>query len=335
MTVSTLTIGNVSISPPIVLAPLAGITNLPFRAMVKRQGCGLVCSEMISANALVYGSEKTGKMLESSDKEKPLSIQIFGGEPEIMAKAARMVEAAGADILDINFGCSVKKVIKSRSGVDLMRDPERAKRILSAVRKAISIPLTIKIRTGWEPSGTQAFRIATIAEKCGVDALCLHPRTAAQGFTGKAHWPLIAELKRTCSLPLIGNGDITSPEKALQMMQETGCDGVMIGRAALYDPDLFRRTAHHLAGVRWHPATLAGHFAMVEQFSREMVAYYGEPIACKMMRGRMGTLVKGLPGASIFRRKMALIATENEAMDLIREFRQQLESQGVRFVSPG
>lgn len=334
MVASSFSIGHVRVSPPTVLAPLAGITNPPFRAMIKRRGCGLVYSEMVSANGLVYGSDKTLKMLECWAIEKPLAIQIFGGDPDIMAEAARMVQDTGVDILDINFGCSVKKVVKARAGVDLMRDPERSEAILTAVRKAVKIPLTIKIRTGWEASGAQAFRMASMAEHCGVDALCLHPRTATQGFSGKARWALIADMKKHCTIPLIGNGDITSPELALRMMEDTGCDGVMIGRAALHDPDLFRRTALCLEGGSWGPMTLAEHFAMMELFSKEMVDYHGEAIACKMMRGRLGSLVKGLPGSGSFRRRMTLVSSVDEARDMIRKFRGQLEAQGIEQVPP-
>lgn len=330
MSTSELKIGNIVISPPTVLAPLAGITTLPFRMMIKNVGCGLVCSEMVSANGLVYGSQKTRIMMESNTTERPLSIQIFGSDPDKMAEAARMAEEAGADILDINFGCSVKKVVKTDSGVALMRDPKRTELILTAVRKAITIPLTIKIRSGWEASGRQAFEIAAIAEHCGVDALCLHPRTAGQGFSGTAHWPLIAALKKNVSIPVIGNGDITSHEDARRMIRETGCDGIMIGRAAMSDPDIFRRTALFLENKPVPPLPLGDLFAMMKKFMTDSMQYHGEEIACKMMRSRLGFLVKGLPGCSAFRKSMTSISTEKEALELIDAFRCYLDSDEGR-----
>ena len=179
-------IGTLKLTNPSILAPLAGITDLPFRLLVKEAGCGLVCSEMISSNGLVHGSPKTLKMLSSQPEEKPLSVQIFGADPSIMAEAAQIVESSGADILDVNFGCSVKKIVKTGSGAALMREPKVTEKLLTTIRKAIKIPLTIKIRSGWEASGNEAIAIARIAESSGVDAVVVHPRTATQGFRGKA-----------------------------------------------------------------------------------------------------------------------------------------------------
>jgi nifR3 family TIM-barrel protein len=225
---------------PTILAPLAGITNLPFRRIAKRGGAGIVCSEMISANGLVHRSQKTYQMLDTHPDEKPLSVQIFGSDPAIMAEAAKIVEASGsADILDINFGCSVRKILKSGAGAALMKIPDKARAILKAVRNAIRIPLTIKIRSGWDASGKDAMLISQIAQDCGVDAIAVHPRTASQGFSGKADWAIIAEVRKSVSIPVIGNGDIVSPEDAIRMTDMSGCDAVMIGRAAIGNPYIF------------------------------------------------------------------------------------------------
>ena len=229
-------IGNIKLSGPTILAPLAGVTNLPFRLIIKKIGCGLVCSEMISSTGLAYKSLKTQMLLNSTEKERPVSFQIFGSDPELMAKSAEIIESLGADIIDINFGCSVRKILKSGSGAALMKTPEIAEQILISVRKAIKIPLTIKIRTGWDKSGTDALNILKIAENCGVDAITMHPRTAKQGFTGTADWSQIAVLKKAAQIPVIGNGDITKPEDALKMIFETKCDGVMVGREAMKNP---------------------------------------------------------------------------------------------------
>ena len=229
-------IGSLKIDNEIVLAPLAGITNLPFRLLAKKSGCGLVCSEMISANGLIHRSPKTLNMLTSELAEKPLSIQLFGSDPAIMAEAASMVEASGADILDINFGCSVKKVVKTGAGVALMREPELAEEVIKAVRNSIRIPLTIKIRSGWTASAEQAIRIGKMAEDCGIDAIAVHPRTASQGFRGFSDWNVIARLKKKLNIPVIGNGDIRLPVDAKRMKTQTGCDAVMIGRRAIGYP---------------------------------------------------------------------------------------------------
>jgi tRNA-dihydrouridine synthase B len=327
---TTFAVGGITVYPRTVLAPLAGITNLPFRAMVKNKGCGLVCSEMVSANGLVYGSNKTQNMMARNDGESPLSVQIFGSEPGPMAEAARMVEGAGADILDINFGCSVKKVVKTGAGVALMSDLYRSEKILTAVKNAISIPVTIKLRSGWDASGEQALRIAQIAQCCGIDAICLHPRTAKQGFSGKADWSLIARMKQRLSIPLIGNGDIVTPDDAVTMITQTGCDGVMIGRATLADPDIFRRTAHRLAGTPCPPLTLVEHMDMIRRFLDDSVEYQGEAIACPLMRSRLGFLVKGLPGAGAFRKELCALSTRESMRELIDSFEENLLSEDAR-----
>ncbi|MFW5902168.1 MAG: tRNA dihydrouridine synthase, partial [Thermodesulfobacteriota bacterium] len=204
-------IGSLTLSNPLILAPLAGITHMPFRVLAKEAGCGLVISEMISANGLYYGSEETREMLVMSPAERPLAVQLFGQQPEIMADAAARVQAMGADMIDVNFGCAVKKIVRNGAGAALMRDLPRARAMLSAMRAALRIPLTIKMRSGWDASGVQALELARIAEDCGVDALTLHPRTARQGFSGTADWRLIQKLKETVTIPVIGNGDLKRP----------------------------------------------------------------------------------------------------------------------------
>ncbi|MBW2172821.1 MAG: tRNA-dihydrouridine synthase family protein, partial [Deltaproteobacteria bacterium] len=233
-------IGGLALENPLILAPMAGITQLPFRRLVKEAGCALVVTEMVSANGLVHGSKKTADLLAIHADERPVSAQIFGTDADIMREAAQMVHGMGADILDINadildinLGCSVRKIVRQGAGVALMREPERLEAILKAVRSAVSIPATVKMRTGWDHSGDQAIRAARIAEDCGFDAVAIHPRTATQGFGGKADWSLITRLKDSISIPVIGNGDIREPNDVLRMQSETGCDSVMIGRASI------------------------------------------------------------------------------------------------------
>lgn len=317
-------IGPLTLENPTILAPLAGIGNLPFRQMAKAAGCGLVCAEMVSANGLVHGSRKTLAMLASRPEEKPLSLQIFGTDPAVMAEAARIVEASGADILDINFGCAVRKVVKTGAGVALMRDPAGAEKMLRAVRRAIHIPLTIKLRSGWDASGEQSLTLARIAQECGVDAVALHPRTAGQGFGGRADWTLIARLKAALSIPVIGNGDIASAEDALAMMTRTGCDGVMIGRAAIGNPWLFSQTLELLAGKAISTVDTARRFSTMRDFLRASVAHCGEKVACRTMRGRLGWFVRGLPASSSFRETIKRIESEEEALHHLAQYESQL-----------
>jgi len=317
-------IGSVRLDTPLVFAPLAGITNLPLRLQAKSFGCGLVCSEMISAKGLVYKSGKTETMLDSCSAEKPLSVQIFGAEPSSMAEAAAMVEASGADILDINFGCAVRKVVKTGSGVALMRTPGLARAILDAVRRAIRIPLTIKIRSGWDASGEQALTIAGLAEDAGVDAITVHPRTARQGFGGTADWHLIRRVRESVAIPVIGNGDVTEPADVVHMMAQTGCAGVMIGRAAFGNPWLFQQTLDHMAGRPVAPVALSARFQTMVDYVRESVRYLGEERACRMMRGRLGWFVKGLRHSSRFREAIKQIATEAEALESMRTYHRLL-----------
>ncbi len=317
-------IGNIKLDNITVLAPLAGITNLPMRLIAKEAGCGLVCSEMISSNGLVYQSGKTEKLLESAPEEKPLSVQIFGADPDIMAEAARIVEVSGADILDINFGCSVKKILKSGSGAALMKQPALAKSVIRSVRGAIKIPLTIKIRTGWEKNGDDARIIARIAETEGVDAIAIHPRMASQGFKGRADWQVISDIKGEISIPVMGNGDIVIARDAIKMVAETGCDAVMVGRAAIGNPWIFGQINALLRGRDFPETDLSTRFFMMKRFLRASVVYFGEEHACYMMRSRLAWFVKGLPHAKYFRESIKYLSTEKEALELIERYRESI-----------
>lgn len=316
-------IGSVTLSHPTILAPLAGVTNLAFRQMVKAVGCGLVCTEMISAKGLVYGSVQTRQMLASVPEEKPLSVQIFGADPAAMAEAAAMVEASGADIIDINCGCAVKKVLKNGAGAALMKTPELAEKIVKQVRRAIRIPLTLKMRSGWDASGEQALRLAEIAENNGADAVTIHPRTARQRFSGTSDWSLIARIKGRVSIPVIGNGDIRCPEDALRMFSDTGCDAVMIGRAALGNPWIFDQIHTLMETGTFPPVTPEMRFDMMQRFLDLTIDIFGEEIACKMMRGRLGWLAKGLRESTGFRTAAAGIQNKADAEALIRAWREK------------
>ncbi len=319
-------IGTLSIYNKTILAPMSGITNLPFRLIVREAGCALVCSEMISANGLIRNSPKTLRMITSLPAEKPLSIQIFGAEPDIMAEAAAIVDASGADIIDINFGCGVKKIVKTGAGVALMREPKKAEAIIQKVREAVKIPLMIKIRSGWEKSGRQALDMVKIAQGCGVDAVTVHPRTATQGFSGEADWSLIAAVKKTISIPVIGNGDIFCDEDALRMSAETGCDFIMIGRAAVRNPWIFKQVNARLKGEAVPEIDLSLRFDTMRKYLKTMIKTFGDKHACQIMRGRLGWFVKGLPYSSRFRESIKRISTEFDAVVVLKEYEDYLKA---------
>jgi nifR3 family TIM-barrel protein len=295
--------------------------------MIKAIGCGLVCSEMISANGLVHKSKKTHQLTNSTAEEKPLSIQIFGSDADVMAEAARIVESVGADILDINFGCSVKKILKSGSGSALMNEPERSRRILESVCRTVNIPVTIKVRSGWDASGRQAVDIAKIAQDAGAAAVAVHPRTATQGFSGTADWRIIKTVKQALSVPVIGNGDIIDAGDALAMIEQTGCDGVMIGRATLSNPWIFSQVAALMAGESCPAVNTAMRFDAMVHYTKAAVTHFGEKHACRMMRSRLGWLVKGLPNSSHFRQSITRLSSQSEALDLISAYRNHVAAK--------
>jgi tRNA-dihydrouridine synthase B len=324
-------IGSLTLANNTILAPLAGITNLPFRLLVKEAGCGMVCSEMISSHGLVYKSEKTFKMLASAPEEKPLSIQLFGARPGIMAEAAAIAESSGADVVDINFGCPVRKIIKTGSGAALMKTPDLAEKLLKAVRRAIRIPLTIKIRSGWDAAGDQAVHISKIAENCGVDAVAVHPRTAGQMFAGRADWSIIAAVKANISIPVIGNGDIMSAADAVRMLDETGCDGVMIGRKAIGNPYIFASVVARINKNEEPEDDPESRFNTMLRYLEASVKYIGEEHACRMMRSRLGWFTKGMHKGSQFRESIKHLSSEKEGIELINAYREELISSYLNF----
>lgn len=318
-------IGSLVLDNPLILAPMAGITELPFRRMAKEAGCALVVTEMVSSEGLIRGAKKTTELLTSHPSERPLSAQIFGSGPDRMKEAARMVESQGADALDINLGCSVRKIVRQGAGVALMREPERLREILKAVRKAVRLPVTIKIRSGWDPSGDQALHIARMAQDLGVDGVTIHPRTALQGFSGKADWSLIARLKDALCMPVIGNGDVRTPEHALKMQQETGCDAVMIGRAAIGNPWIFTQTLDLLHARDSRPVDLSTRFEGMLRYIDYAVSHFGEARAVRLLRGRLCWFVKGLPGCSHFRGGIVRLKTRQEMRDAVGAYFEQLQ----------
>ena len=322
-----LKIASIELKNPLVCAPLAGVTNLPFRLMAKRHGCGLVCSEMVSSNGLIRHSPKTLDLLRTKPDEKPLSIQIFGSDPGTMADAAQLVAGCGADVIDINFGCSVKKVLKGGAGSALMADLPKAEKILKEVRKAISVPFTIKMRSGWDNSGDEALLLGKIAQDAGVDAVVLHPRTAKQGFSGVSDWSQIKRLKQSLNIPVIGNGDVVRPEQVLEMMEQTGCDGVMIGRAVLHSPWIFQQALSLLKNLPKEEISLEARKKVLFDYLDDTTDYMGEEHGCRVMRSRLTWFVKGLPHAARFRESITRLATREQARGLIEEFFSNLEER--------
>lgn len=313
-------IGTLALQNPLILAPMAGITQLPLRRLAREEGCALVVTEMVSANGLVHGTKKTVELLVSHPSERPLSVQIFGADPEVMKGAAQMVESVGADLLDVNLGCSVPRVIRQRAGAALMREPEKLEAILKAIRSAVSLPLTIKMRTGWDPSGEQAIRAASIAEYCGVDAIAIHPRTAIQGFSGRADWSLIARLKDSVSVPVIGNGDIQRPEDVLRMRRETGCDGIMIGRASIGTPWIFAQALDLIYSRPPRRPDFPKRLHTTLRYIEYSVDHFGESRAVPIMRSRLGWFTKGLPHSSRFRATIAGSQTRQDMVDAVQAY---------------
>lgn len=324
-------IGSILLDNPTILAPLAGVTDAPFRKIARSAGCALVYSEMVSAHGLAFQSAKTETMLRGTAEEKPLAVQIFGHDPAIMGRAAAKVQASGADVIDINFGCSVKKILKSGAGAALMKDSALASAVIRAVREAVAIPLTIKMRSGWTADGSDAFRLAQIAETLGVDAVILHPRTAGQGFGGRADWSLIAALKQRTGLPVIGNGDISCPADARRMLDETRCDAIMVGRAAMAAPWIFGQINACLKGEPVCEPTLEDRFDVMLHYIGAMVDHYGEPQACRVMRSRLGWFTKAMPHGIRFRESIRQIFTENQARTAVLDYRDYLAARQAGF----
>ena len=280
-------IGSLVLENPLILAPMAGITQLPFRRLAKEAGCALVVTEMVSANGLVHGGWKTLELLKSHPAERPLSVQIFGADPAVMQEAARIVQAQGADLLDINVGCSVRKVVRQGAGAALMGQPEKLGAILKAVRGVVGVPLTIKIRSGWEPSGDQAVAVTRVAEDAGVDAVAIHPRTALQGFGGRADWSLIARLKQCVSIPVIGNGDVSTPGDVVRMQRETGCNAVMIGRASIGNPWIFTQALDLLQSRQPTSPDLSKRLHGTLRYIDNSVNHFGEARAVPIIQNHI------------------------------------------------
>jgi len=313
--------GPLKIDPPTILAPMAGVTDRQFRLVLRRVGgVGLVTMEFVSSEALTRGNARTLEMMQFSDEERPISIQIYGSDPDRMAEAARAVEASGAEICDINMGCPANKVLKGCAGCGLMQDLDLAQRIITAVRGAISIPLTVKFRAGMRDDHLNYVELGRICEGEGVTAVALHPRTAKQMYRGSADWSRIARLKEVLSIPVIGNGDVTCAEDALKMFRETGCDAVMIGRASMRNPWIYRQVADRLAGREPYEPTLEDRRRVILEHFHLLVEQEDAVRALHKLRTFTGWYTHGLPRGRTLRLKISQLETSEAFFDAVETY---------------
>jgi len=305
----------------LIVAPMAGVTDRPFRMLCKRMGAGMAVSEMVASNSLLYGSEKTKRRANHEGEVDPISVQIVGADPGMLAQAARYNVDHGAQIIDINMGCPAKKICNVMAGSALMQNEKLVAEILDAVVGAVDVPVTLKTRTGWDKNNRNAIRIARIAESSGIQALAIHGRTRACAYTGDAEYDTIRAVKAEVKIPVIANGDITTPEKAKYVLEHTGADAVMIGRAAQGRPWLFREIAHFIETGEHLPAPQAEEIQRVLlDHAQELYAFYGEYTGLRVARKHISWYTRGLAGSAHFRHQMNQLESITEQLQAVREF---------------
>ena len=324
-------VGSRTLRNNLFVAPMAGVTDRPFRQLCKKFGAGLAVSEMVASNSLLWGSEKTRRRANHEGEVDPISVQIAGADPAMMAEAARYNVAQGAQIIDINMGCPAKKVCNTMAGSALLKDETLVGRILGAVVKAVDVPVTLKFRTGWDAANRNALKVTRIAEDSGVQLLSLHGRTRACGFSGRAEYDTIREVKRSTRLPVVANGDIATPEEAKQVLEHTGADGIMIGRAAQGRPWIFREIEHYLStGEKLPPPLVSEIHAVLVAHLEELYAFYGRETGVKVARKHISWYTKGLAGSANFRHRMNQLETCEEQRDEVNLFFDQLRHERER-----
>ena len=316
-----LTIGNVTLETNLILAPMAGVTDLPFRLLCKEQGAGLLCTEMISAKAIHFKNKNTKSLMRILPEERPVSLQLFGSEPDLMAEIAAQIEDEPFDILDINMGCPVPKVVNNQEGSALMKNPKLVGEIVSKMASAIKKPLTVKIRKGFTEGSVNAVEIAKIIEASGAAAIAVHGRTREQYYAGKADWDIIRQVKEAVSIPVIGNGDVNSPESAKRLIEETGCDGIMIGRAARGNPWIFGRINRFLeTGVKEEEPGVQEVKEMILKHARLQIEYKGEYTGMREMRKHVAWYTAGMPHSASVRRQVNEVETYEQLEKLVELF---------------
>ena len=327
--IETWTIGNVPIQGKAILAPMAGVSDIAYRLLAKEHGASMVCTEMVSAMGIKYKNERTHELLRMEAVEHPVSMQIFGSNPEAIALGAKVVADAGADIVDINMGCPVKKVVSSGDGSALMKTPDLAARVAEAAVKAVDVPVTVKMRIGWDDDHINVVDFAKRIESTGVAAVAVHGRTREQMYMGRADWSYIKAVKDSLSIPVIGNGDVWTPEDALRMMRETGCDAVMIGRGAQGNPWIFERTNHYLRTGELRPEpTYLERLDMLLKHFELLCRYKGAALGVREIRTHAGWYMRGMPEAAYWRNRVNTIHTVESFKKELSTYRDVLENWG-------
>lgn len=319
-------IGSVEIENRVVLAPMAGISNSAYRRICKEMGCGLIYAEMVSDKAIYYNNQKTIDMLYMTEEERPLAQQIFGSDKESFVIAAKYIyENMKPDIIDINMGCPVPKVaVRAQAGSALLKSPEKIYEIVKAVVEAVPIPVTVKIRSGWDANHINAVEVAKIVERAGASAICVHPRTRSQGYSGDADWNIIKQVVEAVNIPVIGNGDIKSPEDAKRMIDETGCTAVMIGRGVLGNPWLIKNIINYLDGKELVNVTIHDRIDMCRKHLKYLYDLKGEKLACLEIRNHIAWYFKGVKDANILKNNVFKCNSIKEIEEVLKEYEESL-----------